>query len=193
MVSRRLRELEPFLDLDHLVQAALPRAIGHHPAGVFIDDLHLVRRQSCSAGRAGTGAAPTGPVRRVPRAPAQCPTVPAARGRTRRPRRARRRSVRCCAPGAAAGSAPANRGWRPAPAPARRVHARCGSSTSLEMISGVRASSISTLSASSTMAKYRPRSSAGDRAGLRAPASQSSSTARRHRRSPRFWVMRSRR
>ena len=37
-----LGKLEPLLDLDHLMQAALPRAIGHDPAGVFVDDLHLV-------------------------------------------------------------------------------------------------------------------------------------------------------
>jgi hypothetical protein len=75
-VSRRLLIVEPLLDLDHLVQAALPRTIGHHPAGVFVDDLHLVVGTRCSADRAGTGAAPTAPVRRVPRARAQWSTAP---------------------------------------------------------------------------------------------------------------------
>ena len=37
------RHLHPFLGLDHLVQTPFPGAIGHHPAGVLIDDLHLVR------------------------------------------------------------------------------------------------------------------------------------------------------
>ena len=45
--------LAAFLGLDHLVQAVLPGAVGHHAAGEFVDDLHLVRRRRCSAGRGG--------------------------------------------------------------------------------------------------------------------------------------------
>jgi hypothetical protein len=80
MVSRRLTEGQSFLDFDHLLQAALPRAIGHHPAGVLIDDLQLAVDNQVVPVELEQVHTPTGPARRVPRAPAECATVPAARG-----------------------------------------------------------------------------------------------------------------
>jgi hypothetical protein len=164
-VSRSPDGVQPFLGLDHLVQAALPGAVGHHAAGVFVDDLHLAVHAPGTAG----------PVEQVQRRQRLLSSLLARAGVGRwagldrgQPRSDRGASGRRSALDARAPRRQAHRirarstsksmPWRrlAAEASAQPVLRGAGCRASLEMISGVRASSISTLSASSTMAKTQP-------------------------------------
>jgi hypothetical protein len=153
------------LGLDHLVQAALPGAVGHHAAGGLVDDLHLAldhhvllvalvqvqRRQRLRQLLHALLAVPAAR-RRVVGVGASGPRASRHRPAGRRHRsgarasRALERSARLPAAARAQASAqPLRRGSGRRPPVADRI-------------SGVRASSMKTLSASSTMAKLRPRS-----------------------------------
>ena len=144
------------------------------------------RRARGSAGRAGTGAARAAPAAaRCSRACADRPRSPPSRRTALGQRSSRPAGGQVqFAPAACTARSARRRRSRAASASAwleQRRHASMSPAFS-DRISGVRASSISTLSASSTMAKCRPRSSGRLRApppnsrarsccaGLRAPA-----------------------